>query len=335
MNAIIDRIASSLWRIAAKSIPLCLFGLFIACSPEVPAHTDNVEISIDIEKVSAGFAHVTFSTNKKAFYLIGIQPTRENIDPQKVAKNFMLLALDSAYLDYLHWRNEHLNRLTPFVADFASHSLHYGTEEHFFPFLESGRDYWVFAFVVDHTRNKPVGQLFCKTIHTNDSSTIPIDFHYRIEGAWDYVYPMDTAGEIVSYVPWVGETIDSASIIEQGFVKPGHYFFSRFLELSQEDNPRVLFGVSVVENNGNVENSSRIKFEVGKTYYTGMAVLDAPLDPMIIENGVIVNPPSPFVYDIYRFVWEGDSTDLYFTSEQCTGGEWFPPSIEEDSIPTE
>lgn len=307
---------------------------FNACQPEVVAHTDDVEITIDVHQVSAGFAHVTFESDRKAFYLIGAQPVRENIDPQEVAKHFMLLALDSAYLDYLQWRNQHLNNLTPFVADFASHSLHYGKEEHFFTFLESGKDYWIFAFVVNHYTNKPVGKLFCKTIHTNDSSSIPVSFHYRIEGRWDYVYPMDTTGEIIAYVPWVGETIDSASIRAAGYTKPGHYFFDRFLELSREDNPRVLYGISVVENNGKAENSSAINFEVGKTYYTGMAALDAPMDTMIIMDGKIVNPPSPLIYDIYRFVWQGDSTDIYLTPEQCTGGEWFPPTTE-DPHPTE
>lgn len=311
---------------------LALLFICNACQPEVVAHTDNVEITIDVKNVSAGFAHVSFQPNKEAFYLIGIQPVQENIDPQKVAKHFMLLALDSAYLDYLQWRNQHLNNLTPFVADFASHSLHYGVEEHFFTFLESGKDYWVFAFAVDHHANKPVGKLFCETIHTNDTSSIPVYFHYRVEGKWDYVYPMDrmdTIGEIITYVPWVGETVDSVSIREAGFDKPGHYFFNRFLELSREDNPRVFYGISVVENNGEAEHSSAINFEVGKTYYTGMAALDAPLDSMIIEDGVIINPPSPLIFDIYRFVWQGDSTDLYFTPAQCTHGEWFPPTTED------
>ena len=295
-----------------------LFGAFVlhSCKPDVLAHTKDVHITIDVQQVSAGFAHVKFATDKKAFYLIGIQPTREGINPDAVAKNFMLLALDSAYLDYLHWRSSHLNNLTPFIADFASHSLHYGEEEHFFPFLESGRDYWVFAFVVDHTKNKPAGELFWTTIQTNDSSTIPVSFHYRIKGRWDYVYPMDSLGNVISYVPWVGETIDSATIVEKGFEKPGHYFYNRFIELYAKVDTRVLYGISVLENTGSHENSSAIKFEEGKTYYTGMAALDAPL----------VYPLALSVYDIYRFTWQGDSTDLYLTPEQSTNGEWYPPT---------
>ncbi|MBP3575039.1 MAG: hypothetical protein J6J55_00935, partial [Paludibacteraceae bacterium] len=69
---------------------------FASCNPDVEAHTKNVDITIQVEEVSAGYARVNFSTNKRAFYLTGIQPVRENIDPMKVAKQFMLLALDSA-----------------------------------------------------------------------------------------------------------------------------------------------------------------------------------------------------------------------------------------------
>ena len=64
---------------------------FSACNPEVVAHTEGVEISIDVEQVSAGFAQVRISTNKEAFYLISIQPTQEGEKQKKIAKTFMLL----------------------------------------------------------------------------------------------------------------------------------------------------------------------------------------------------------------------------------------------------
>ena len=74
-------------------LPLLLVAIFAACNPEVAAYTEGVEISINVEQVSAGFAQVRFSTNKEAFYLISIQPTQEGIDPQKIAKT----------LCYCHW----------------------------------------------------------------------------------------------------------------------------------------------------------------------------------------------------------------------------------------
>lgn len=287
----------------------CLLG---ACDPEVPAYTNNVDIAIDIQKVSAGYAHVTFSTSRKAFYLIGIQQAQEEVDPQKVAKHFMLMALDRAYVDYLYWRNQQLQQLTPFIADFASHSLQYGTVDQFFTFLDTDQDYWVYAFVVDHTSNKPAGRLFYQTIHTNDSSLIPIDFHYRVEGAWDYVYPMDSTGEIHSHIPWVGETIDSLTLRQQGWNSPGEYFFHRFTKQYEDSDSPVNYGIAAKENNGADDHAPSVKFEIGKTYYVGMATLDAPL----------VYPLPKNVYDIYRFTWQGDSTNLYFTSDQSTDGAW-------------
>lgn len=302
-----------------RSMVIALFaGILLLCSmtschiDEVPAYTNNVEITIDVQKVSAGYAHVTFSTNKKAFYLIGIQQAKDTVDLQQVAKHFMLLALDRAYVDYLDWRNQQLQQLTPFIADFASHSLQYGTVDHFFTFLETDQDYWVYAFVVDHTSNKPAGRLFCQTIHTNDSSTIPIDFHYRVEGVWDYVYPMDSTGEIHSHIPWVGETIDSITLRQQGWNTPGEYFFHRFTQQYENSDSPVNYGIAAKENNGEGDHVSNIKFEVGKTYYTGMATLDAPL----------LYPLPKHVYDIYRFTWQGDSTNIYLTPAQSLDGSW-------------
>ena len=303
-----------LWQ--SKAISFCSLLLvlysFVSCNPEVEASTKNVHIDIQVEQVSAGYAQVTFSTDKRAFYLAGIQPVREGIDPQKVAKQFMLLALDSAYVDYLYWRNQQLQQLTPFVADFASHSLQYGTTEHFYTFLDAGCKYWVFAFVVDHTSNKPAGHLFVETIQTNDSSTMPISFHYRVEGAWDYIYPMDSVGEVLSHIPWVGETVDSVSLRLAGWNTPAEYFFHRFVELYNDKNSPSYFGIAARENNGSDEGGTNIQFEIGKTYYTGMATLDAP----------IVYPLPVSTFDIYRFTWMGDSTNLYFTPEQGVEGEW-------------
>lgn len=291
---------------------LLISCLLAACNPEVPAYTNNVDIAIDVQKVSAGYAHITFSTSRKAFYLIGIQQAQADVDPQEVAKHFMLMALDRAYVDYLYWRNQLLLQLTPFIADFASHSLQYGTVEHFFTFLESDKDYWVYAFVVDHTSNKPAGQLFYQTIHTNDSSLIPIDFHYRVEGAWDYVYPMDSTGEIHSHIPWVGETIDSLTLRQQGWNSPGEYFFHRFTQQYENPDSPVNYGIAAKENDGEGEHTSNIKFEIGKTYYTGMATLDAPL----------VYPLPEHVYDIYRFTWQGDTTNIYLTPADTLSGLW-------------
>lgn len=297
----------------ASIVVLVLIGM-VSCNPdEVAAHTTNVQIDIQIKQISAGYANVEFSTNKKAFYLTGIHPVRKDIDDiQKVSKQFMLLALDSAYVDYLYWRNQQLQQMIPFVTDFASYALQYGNTNQYFTLLRPSTDYWVYAFVVDPATNKPAGSLFITTLTTDSASRIPMWFEYRVEGQWDYVYPKDAKGEINSNTPWVGETIDSITLREQGWETPGKYFLSRFDEVYKGDYKRILYGIYAHENNGESDGTSVTKFEMGKTYCTGMAALDAPLTYPLDTN----------VYDIYRFTWLGDTTNLYFTSVNSLDGQW-------------
>ena len=285
---------------------------FAACNPEVAAYTEGVEISIDVEKVSAGFAQVRFSTNKEAFYLISIQPTQEGVNPEKIAKTFMLLSLDSAYADYLYWRNRQLQQHIPFVADFSSHSLQYGDIKHFFTLLQPCTEYWVYAFVVDPRTNKPAGKLFLETITTDSVSTMPVQFEYRIDGAWDYIYPIDSTGEIISNIPWAAETMDSITIREGGWRVPGEYFFDRFKKVYYEDYERILYGIYAHKNDGVGDGTSATHFEVGKTYYTAMAALDAPL----------VFPLPKNIYNVYRFTWTGEDMDTVFTPQNSMLGEW-------------
>ena len=296
-----------------RLLPIVLCAVLAACNPNAVAYTEGVEITIDVEQVSAGFAQVRFSTNKEAFYLISIQPTREDIDPQKIAKTFMLLSLDSAYADYLYWRNKQLQQHKPFVADFPSHSLQYGNIKHFFTLLRPNTEYWVYAFVGDPITNKPAGKLFVETITTDSTSRIPVQFEYRIDGYWDYIYPKDSMGEIISTIPWVGETIDSVSIREGGWNSPGEYFFERFKHVYHEDYERILYGIYAHENNGVSDGTSATYFKEGTTYYTAMAALDAPLKFPLPRN----------IYNIYRFTWISETTDTILVPQNSLPvGEW-------------
>ena len=231
----------------------CLWMLsLMGCQFEkAVAQIEDVTIDIQVKQISAGYINVEFAANKKAFYLTGIHQVREDVDDiHKVAKQFMLLALDSAYVDYLFWRNQQLQDMVPFVADFASYSLQYGNTDHHFTLLQPSTTYWVYAFVVDPNSNKPVGRLFVKTITTTATSQVPMWFEYRVEGQWDYVYPKDTLGEINSYTPWVGETIDSITLREQGWETPGDYFLSLFDEVYKGNYDRILYGIYAHENDG-------------------------------------------------------------------------------------
>ena len=300
-------------QLRAYVVLLAAVGL-CACDPNAKAYTKRIEIDINVQNISAGFVQVEFSTNREAFYLVSMQPAKEGINPQEIAKTFMLLALDSAYLDYLRWRNEELQNLVPFVADFSSHSLQYGTTNRTFCYLQPDTDYWIFAFGVDPESNKPFGQLFLKTVTTKQKSVLTMDFQYRVRGEWDYVYPRDTAGEIISDVPWIGLTVDSASLRDEGECRvPGEYFVQAFqayygIKMDQ----MIFYGVVAHQNNGDYGGTSGTKFEEGHTYYSAFAILDGPIS----------FPPPETRYDIYRFTWHGDSTDLFFTHEDCTHGAW-------------
>jgi hypothetical protein len=60
------------------------------------------------------------------------------------------------------------------------------------------------------------------------------------------------------------------------------------------------------------DGTSPTLFEVGKTYYTAMAALDAPL----------VFPLPQNIYNIYRFTWTGEDMDTVFLPQNSMLGEW-------------
>ena len=199
------------------------------------------------------------------------------------------------------------------MADFSSHSLQYGTTNRTFCFLQPDTDYWIFAFGVNPESNKPFGQLFLETITTKHASTLSMDFQYRVRGEWDYVYPKDTAGKIISDIPWVGMTIDSVELRQKGCRVPGEFFVREFKHIyDAQEYDKAFYGVIAHQNNGDANGSTTTCFEPGHTYYSAFALLDGP----------ITFPPAENKYDIYRFTWHGPETDLNFTHEDCTHGAW-------------
>ena len=92
------------------NIVLCLLSivLCLGCNPEAKYEVENVNIDIRVKAVSAGFVECDFTTDKDAYYLIAIIPAQEGINPLDHQKQFMTLALDSAYVEYLDWRHDRL-----------------------------------------------------------------------------------------------------------------------------------------------------------------------------------------------------------------------------------
>lgn len=282
---------------------LCLLLIFTVwgCKPEAKWKTKDVDIFIDINTLSACFVECKFETNKDAYFLISITEARNNYDPLDPSnqKQFMTLAIDSANMEYIAWRNALLLQGEFNIAPFASHALQYGSTDHFFTGLKQNTDYWVYAFVVNPETLTPCGRLYLERIHTAPSSTVKIKFDYRVKGYWDYCYPLDSTGRINTHYPYTGLTHDSAELAESG-ITPKEVFES-WLELKR-DYPyqeNAFFGVKAVENDGLDDHAV---FQEGHTYYTAITGLDGDISSSVV----------------YKFVWNGYFCEYYFTDTDST-----------------
>jgi len=301
--------SNKLSLIASKAFiaAVAVFGYSCSSDP-ISESGKKVNIEMQVNRISAGFVDVTFTPNYPTFYLYEFDKVIPGVDPDYNNQAFMDLALDSAYVEYTRWRHSLLRKGERYVADFPSHSLSYGTVNVVRNFLEPDTDYWLYCFTVDQKSNKANGKLFWQIIHTEKESIFKnVRFKYRINGEWDYVYPYDiTTQELVTNVPWVGQTVDSLTIRKLGYAAPGHYFDAVFKALESGESS-VFTGIYAHQNNGIGDGSSSTKFEEGHTYYTGVATLDGPRNDC---------------YDIYRFTWHGPDTEILLTDESNTLGAW-------------
>ena len=268
--------------------------LLSSCDPEARWETKNVDIRMSLNNISAGFAECTFSTNKEAYYLIDCVPAREGEDPMKEQKQFMTLALDSAYAEYLAWRNDLLKESEFNIAPFASHALQYGDVDYIFTGLDADTHYWIFAFVVNPETMKPAGKLHLMDAYTTAGSTMTIQFEYRVKGYWDYIYPMNEYGNIVNRFPYVATTRDSLEIVESGDTPDMYFGFWYGLQLQYPQYVNVMYGVKAVENDG---WDTYVLFEEGHTYYTYISGFDGSFNHHVI----------------YKFTWTGEDFEQYFT----------------------
>ncbi|MBR1716727.1 MAG: hypothetical protein IJ718_03780 [Paludibacteraceae bacterium] len=269
------------------------------CDPKPHFEINNVTITSHPEVISSGFVEHVFSTNKDAYYLIGIEKVRNGYNPLDPGnqKQFMTLELDSAHLEYLDWRRRLLQEGEFNIASFASHALQYGETDYYFTGLQRSTEYWVYAFVVDPERLTPVGKLHAVKVRTTELSTFDIHFAYRIKGEWDYVYPQDSKGHIEAHYPYLIETVDSIDLAENAS-SPQQYFhdFQNLWLLNPQDAD-ILYGVYTRQNNG---FGKALDFEEGHTYYTFICGYD---------DGF-------FHPTLYKFRWKDASTELYLTDSE-------------------
>ncbi len=281
------------------SILLLLAMVVCGCEPEAKWTNKTVDIKISIKNISAAFIECDFSTSTDNYYLIAIEPARDNYDPMAHQKQFMMLALDSANLKYLQWRNRLFANGEFNVAPFASHALQYGAINHIFTGLWPDTDYWIYAFTVNPETLEPIGTLHLQTIHTARNSQMDVHFEYRVKGNWDYIYPVDSIGNIVARFPYTATTRDSIELAQDTLYSPDSYSPAEYFiiimlnNFIEPENTRVLYGVQAIENNG---IASHLKFEEGHTYYTGIGGYDGNFKQVAI----------------YKFVWKGPETEYYF-----------------------
>ena len=271
-----------------------------SCNPEANWETQDVEVYMTQKALSAGFAEFEFSTNKDAYYLIAICDPWEDYNPVANQKQFMQLALDSAYAQYLLWRNYLLREKEFNVAPFSSHSLQYGKINHFFTGLRPDCDYWVYAFPVDPETMTPAGKLVLENITTKHGSTEKVHFDYRVKGTWDYIYPLDSTGVINNHYPYIATTRDSAEIVggQDEQLATQAYFLEWLVQMfDSPEYAEVRYGVQVINNNG---EESYLEFEEGHTYYTVICGYDFPSAVTAAKEHLA----------IYKFRWT-KNCDIY------------------------
>ncbi len=280
-------------------IAISMIISFSACTlEEAKWATDDVTISMQVGAVSAGFIECKFSTSKDAYYLVDCVPVVKDYQPYDQQKQFMTLAVDSAYIQYLQWRYWLLEEGESNIAPFSSHSLYYGNVDKLFTNLTPGADYWVYAFIVNPETLKPAGKLYLQTVHTSDTSIYNVHFDYRVRDVYDYIYPINEKdGSINYFFPYLAATRDSADLADVHHKTPEEYFTDLFLLYSEYNLSELIrYGVHVTKNDG---MNSDEAFEVGHTYYTAIVSYDG-----FMGNNVI-----------YKFKWTGEDCNLYFTDE--------------------
>ncbi|MGN0190281.1 MAG: hypothetical protein ACI39U_01365 [Candidatus Cryptobacteroides sp.] len=286
--------------------------LAVACDPEADYSIKNVKVEMKVVQVRSGYCEVVFSTNKDAYYYIAMEPVRENFDPIKNSSQFMNLALDYAYKEYINWRYELLYNGAPYIASFANHSLKYGEQDHYFKYLLPDTEYWLYCFAVNPENNKSVGELNIQTVRTRAVSDIEMAFEYRIEGQWDYVYPKSTDGKkLMTDVPWVGATADSLKIREAGSRVPGEYFDKMFSDQVAHQSANIFYGIYAHKNDGIGDGTTDTKFEEGHTYYTAVAAFDGAR--------------SEKSYVVHKFTWHENMKLFFGVEDRGTEGDWLRP----------
>ena len=285
--------------------------LCISCSEQSPYYIRNTRIDINVNLVSAGIIQVEFVPNKEAFYYFGItELEQDQTEPYDDENQFMEKVLNRAYSNYMDWRYEQNEKGAPYIASFADHTLAYGRTDKYFINLKPDTRYFIYAFIVDPQDQQYKGQLFSTVVTTTVKSEIDAYFDMTIDRDWDFVYPLNSKGEVVSVVPYKVSIIDKNTIMEHFagdtfdyFHKPAWYFlFNVFTDSTGTDSIKISnplensFGVSCRQHDGS--DPRIITFQENETYYAAICSADG-----LYQHESLI---------IYRFTWEGNDTHIIF-----------------------
>jgi len=297
-------------------------ALLAGCSPLAPYKTKNVVLDLQITDLSAGYAAFTITPSTDTYYYFNIiELDSGQTAPAKDDAHFMTLQLDQANIDYLKWRHDLLEKKVPYIASFLDHTLYYGAIKHTVVHLIPGYTYCLYAFVVDPVTVKPVGNLFTKTFTTTDSSYKKIAFDYRIDDWWDFVYPLDSVGQVYSSHPYMVKTVTEDSLLRYfeydtigvaNLNKPYSYFMLYMLTynylLPDYDESMIEYGVYSASHEYAEFAPDSLVFEPGKTYYTGIFSADG-----------LLNTDQ---YQIYKFTWHPDLKKTFSHLTDNVGTHW-------------
>ena len=171
---------------------LCSLLILSACNNgEAVYITEPTEIDlfVDPNDLTASTANITVTpVDDRAYFYIECQPV-DKYEPGTMDKDFMMLTMDSVYIEYLQWRYYHLVEGETYVAPFSSHSLKYGVQDVHFKNLEPMSEYMVFAFCVNPISNQPMGELFYHYFVTDSLRNVDLTFQLKIEGHTLYIMP--------------------------------------------------------------------------------------------------------------------------------------------------
>jgi len=292
------------------------------CKSYAPYKTKDVSLDLQLLDVSAGYARIKITPSKDTYYYVGvIELDSGQTSPVQDASHFMTLQLDQANIDYLNWRHNLLEENVPYIASFVDHVLYYGTLEHTIVHLMPGQNYMLFAFVVDPILITPVGELYYKTFVTTDSSYKDIYFDYRIDDWWDFVYPVDSIGEINSYHPYMVSTVTQDSLLAYfgndtvgaiGLNKPYVYFWLKLATynylISEYDESIIEYGVYSASHEYAEFAPDSVTFNPGTTYYTGIFSADG-----------MVNQKQ---FQVYKFTWQPGMKQTFSHLTDDVGTHW-------------